>query len=106
MKGVLKGASVSGSNIYTLNNGEFAKRTSSTGTIAANTAYYTADNAAVSLPVKKGETTGIENVKGEPTVDASQNGNAKTIYDLTGRRVETITKPGIYIVGGKKVLVK
>ena len=28
------------------------------------------------------------------------------IYDLTGRRVETITAPGIYIVGGKKVLVK
>ena len=27
-------------------------------------------------------------------------------YDLTGRRVETITEPGIYIVGGKKVLVK
>ena len=30
----------------------------------------------------------------------------KTIYDLTGRKIETITKPGIYIVGGKKVLVK
>ena len=28
------------------------------------------------------------------------------IYDLTGRRVETITAPGIYIVDGKKVLVK
>ena len=28
------------------------------------------------------------------------------IYDLTGRRVETISAPGIYIVGGKKVLVK
>ena len=28
------------------------------------------------------------------------------IYDLTGRRIETTTAPGIYIVGGKKVLVK
>ena len=28
------------------------------------------------------------------------------IYDLTGRRVENITAPGIYIVDGKKVLVK
>ena len=28
------------------------------------------------------------------------------IYDLTGRRIETITAPGIYIVDGKKVLVK
>ena len=44
-------------------------------------------------------TTGIDEVKGE-------NGNVKTIYDLTGRRVEAISAPGIYIVGGKKVLVK
>ena len=44
-------------------------------------------------------TTGISEVKGE-------NGNVKTIFDLTGRRVENITAPGIYIVNGKKVLVK
>ena len=44
-------------------------------------------------------TTGIENVKGE-------NEEVKAIYDLTGRRIEAITAPGIYIVGGKKVLVK
>ena len=29
-----------------------------------------------------------------------------SFYDLIGRRVEAITAPGIYIVGGKKVLVK
>ena len=28
------------------------------------------------------------------------------IYDLHGRRVATPTKDGIYIVGGKKVMVK
>ena len=43
-------------------------------------------------------TTAIENVEVENEV--------KAIYDLTGRRVEAITAPGIYIVGGKKVLVK
>ena len=98
LKGVLKGASVSGSNIYTLKNGEFAKRSSTTGTIAANTAYYTADNAAASLPVKTGEATGIEEVKGE-------NAKVKGIYDLQGRKV---AKPsnGIYIIDGIKVLVK
>jgi hypothetical protein len=28
------------------------------------------------------------------------------IYDLSGRRIAEIVKPGIYIVNGKKVLVK
>ncbi len=36
----------------------------------------------------------------------TENGEVKAIYDLTGRRIETITKAGIYIVGGRKVLVK
>jgi hypothetical protein len=43
--------------------------------------------------------TGIEEVKGE-------NGEVKAIYDLQGRKLEQITAPGIYIVNGKKVLVK
>ena len=42
--------------------------------------------------------TAIEGVEAE-------NGE-KVIYDLTGRRVENITNAGIYIVNGKKVLVK
>ena len=36
----------------------------------------------------------------------TENGEVKAIYDLTGRKIETITKAGIYIVNGKKVLVK
>lgn len=31
---------------------------------------------------------------------------AKVIFDITGRRIDQITNPGIYIVNGKKVLVK
>lgn len=31
---------------------------------------------------------------------------AKAIYDITGRRVNAITAPGIYIVNGKKKLIK
>ena len=46
-----------------------------------------------------GSTTGIDKV-------ATGNGEAKAIYDLTGRKIETITKGGIYIVNGKKVMVK
>ena len=30
----------------------------------------------------------------------------EAIYDLAGRRLNEITKPGIYIINGKKVLVK
>ena len=43
--------------------------------------------------------TGIGEVKGE-------NGNVKAIYDLTGRKLEKITAPGVYIVNGKKTFVK
>ena len=31
---------------------------------------------------------------------------AKTIYDLSGRKVSSMSAPGLYIVNGKKVLVK
>ena len=51
----------------------------------------------VDVTLEVTEPTGIENV---------ENAEVKAIYDLTGRKIETITKPGIYIVGGKKVLVK
>ena len=55
---------------------------------------------AASYSFRFGEgTTGISELKGE-------NGEVKAIFDLTGRRVEAITAPGIYVVGGKKVLVK
>ena len=54
---------------------------------------------AASYSFRFGEgTTAIENVE----VESASN----VIYDLTGRRVEAITAPGIYIVNGKKVLVK
>ena len=43
-------------------------------------------------------TTGIENVEVENEV--------KAIFDLTGRRVEEITAPGIYIVNGVKRVVR
>jgi phage gp45-like len=43
------------------------------------------------------DTTGIEGVDAE---------GEQTIYDLTGRKIETITKGGIYIINGKKVVVK
>ena len=41
--------------------------------------------------------TGIEEV--------TENADERTVYDLTGRRIERITSPGIYIINGKKVMV-
>ena len=55
---------------------------------------------AASFSFRFGEgTTGIDEI-------TEQRAESKDIYDLTGRRVEAITAPGIYIVNGKKVLVK
>ena len=52
----------------------------------------------------KAGATGIDEVEGEPTVDASQNGNVKTeIYDLQGRKMQDAGK-GIYIINGEKVV--
>ena len=67
---------------------------------AANKAYLLVQgkSTAASYSFRFPGTTAIENVEVENEV--------KAIYDLTGRKVEAITAPGIYVVGGKKVLVK
>ena len=53
---------------------------------------------AASFSFRFPDTTGIENVEDVNT--------DKVIYDLTGRRVEAITVPGIYIVNGVKRVVR
>lgn len=63
----------------------------------ADAASYKCEDASFKVTVNA-PVTGIENVKGE-------NGEVKTIYDLQGRKVNTSSK-GLYIINGKKVLVK
>ncbi|WP_337667722.1 chitobiase/beta-hexosaminidase C-terminal domain-containing protein [Prevotella sp.] len=46
-----------------------------------------------------GETTGVENVN----VAVNQN---KTIYNLNGQRVSNMSQAGLYIVNGKKVVIR
>jgi hypothetical protein len=36
----------------------------------------------------------------------TDNESAKVIYDLSGRRLNNITNAGVYIINGKKVMVK
>lgn len=43
---------------------------------------------------------------GDDLNDFDLNGADTVIYDLTGRRLSAISRPGIYIVNGKKVAVK
>ena len=47
----------------------------------------------------------IIDILGIYEVNAADAGEQK-IYDLTGRRVENMKKPGVYIVNGKKIMVK
>ena len=49
-----------------------------------------------------GVEAGIENVENSGIIDY----NSEFIFDLMGRRVENPTKPGLYIVNGKKILIK
>ena len=46
-------------------------------------------------------TTGIENIE-----DTTEKNAVESIYDITGRKINSITVPGIYIINGKKTFVK
>ncbi len=72
-------------------------------TLAAGKAYFHFENAAqVRNFVLRfgGETTDIEDAVLAPAT------NNDAIYDLSGRRVNEVTKGGIYIKNGKKFIVK
>ena len=58
-----------------------------------------ANGASSSYSFRIEGSTGIDEVK-------TENGEVKAIYDLQGRKLTEITKPGFYIVDGEKVLVK
>ena len=49
--------------------------------------------------LNRGGATGIDDVEDEVET-------IETIYDLQGRRLDEITHPGVYIVNGRKVVVK
>ena len=90
-------------NIYVLNNGTQGVgfyKLKSTGTIGANKAYLTYSSASQARSFFGfDETTGIEMPTAE-VIDADA-----VVYDLQGRRVSQPTK-GLYIVNGKKVVIK
>ena len=71
----------------------------------ANKVYLKVDeNATVSMSSFMRFSFGKENTN--IIEDIEEESNDAVIYDLQGRRITEITKPGFYIVNGKKVLVK
>ena len=69
------------------------------GTLAMNKSYLDITASQAAVEIRLPGTTGIDQI----TDNREQ---STVIYDLTGRRVEAITAPGIYVVNGRKVLVK
>lgn len=55
----------------------------------------------VDIAAKSAVPTSIQNVK----VNCVEH-NGSPVYDLTGRRVEEVFRPGIYIKDGKAMMVK
>ena len=104
--GVLEATAIGGNNTdytdYVLKGGKFMK--ASAGTLPAGKAYLHVEapaNAAPALTIGFGDegTTGIRSIdNGQLTID-------NVYYDLSGRRVAEPTK-GVYIVNGKKVVIK
>lgn len=107
-KGTLGATAVTDENAYILSyeNGtgseiRFYLLDSSDNVINANKAYFVLSgaNASTSLRLSGGNTTAIEEIE-------NTNADANAIYDLTGRKLDAITAPGIYIINGRTVLVK
>ena len=101
MVGTLNDTNVSANSAYALKDGKF--HPVNAGTIAAGKAYLPASAVPASAPelaiVFDGQTTGIQGVEAQKQVE---NG---TFYNLAGQRVAQPTK-GLYIVNGKKVVMK
>ena len=74
------------------------KKSTGVGTLAAGKAYLDLTGGAPELGVDFGGTTGIDNVQ-------SSKVNVQSYYNLAGQRVAQPTK-GLYIVNGKKVIIK
>ena len=58
-----------------------------------------ATSSVSSITIVYDGTVGIESIE-------SDDNGAKEIYDLTGRKIEKITAPGVYIVNKKKIIVR
>lgn len=79
----------------------FFKPSASLTTIGANRAFLNVASLPAKVKVGFGTVEGISDVIARPELDVNA-----PIYDLSGRRVLRTVKGGLYIQGGKKVIVK
>ena len=94
---------------YVLSNGKFYH--ASAGVLAVGKCYLHLDDAPADPEANfltmnfDGETTAISEVSDISEMERMRNGENETFFDLQGRRIAQPTK-GLYIVNGKKVIVK
>ena len=101
LRGTTESTAVSGieGNVYVLYNGGFTRTTS--GAIPAKRAYLVLEQAAgARLSIVEGEATDITSV-GYDSVATDG-----STYDMQGRKVESLSKKGLYIKNGRKVVIK
>lgn len=101
LRGTTESTAVSGieGNVYVLYNGGFTRTT--TGAIPARRAYLVLEQAVnARLSIVEGEATDITSV-GYDSVATDG-----STYDMQGRKVESLSKKGLYIKNGRKVVIK
>ena len=101
LRGTTESTAVSGieGNVYVLYNGGFTRTT--TGAIPARRAYLVLEQAVnARLSIVEGEATDITSV-GYDSVATDG-----STYDMQGRKVESLSKKGLYIKDGRKVVIK
>ena len=99
--GVLNNCTVKANSVYVISGGEFKLYTGTE--MVAGKAYLpkpqSNDARSLSISFDDNGTTAISNVAGKASEEFGE------FYDLQGRRVESPAK-GLYIVNGKKVVIK
>ena len=79
------------------------------GADAGGAFYVKKETAYLAVPITKAESTKAFVLDDETTAIngiSTRNNQAETVYNLNGQRVDSMAKPGLYIVNGKKVVRK
>jgi hypothetical protein len=79
---------------------------SANATLGTNKAYLQVPTSFVSTNAREVNIVFEEDVTGIFEMEKWRNGENETFYDLQGRSLQSTSAKGLYIVNGKKVIVK